>query len=63
MRDKYCKYIIEMLPFYFEILTQYLFSTFSQKDYFLEDIYAYLQVFKLFDFFVEKEQECEVNLE
>jgi hypothetical protein len=55
MRDKYCKYIIEMLPFYFEILTQYLFSTFSQKDYFLEDIYAYLQVFKLFEFFVEKE--------
>jgi hypothetical protein len=55
MRDKYCKYIIEMLPFYFEILTQYLFSTFSQKDYFLEDIHAYLQVFKLFDFFVEKE--------
>ena len=55
MRDKYCKYIIEMLPFYFEILTQYLFSTLSQKDYSLEDIHAFHQVFKLFDFFEEKQ--------
>ncbi len=41
MRDKFSKYINEMLPFYFEIFTQYIFSIFKQIDYTFEDIFAY----------------------
>lgn len=41
MRDKFSKYINEMLPFYFEILTQYLFSLLKQNEYTFEDIKAF----------------------